>query len=171
MSDQAPQPRSAPEPEGDFSPGLLDDPSTAQSDRSKPYRGPDRRSRPTPRFSRYTLFGGRRKRGRRDGENENSFVDQYSPRLLAVMFWIGLMNIGDSFFTLHHIQAGAIELNPVAAWMLTTGRTGFVLLKASVITIPLIVLTLHKNFSLARVGIWTAAGAYTVLFAYHIALL
>jgi len=152
-------------------PGLLDDASTTPTSRSKSYRGPDRRERPTPRFSRFTLFGGRRRRGRRDGENENSFVDQYSPRLLAVMLWIGLMNIGDSFFTLHHIQAGAIELNPVAAWMLTTGRTGFVLLKASVIMIPLVVLTLHKNFSLARVGIWTAAGAYTVLFAYHIALL
>jgi hypothetical protein len=153
------------------SPGLLEDASTTPEVGSKSYRGPDRRSRPTPRFSRYTFLGGRRRRGRRDGENENSFVDRYSPRLLAVMLWIGLMNIGDSFFTLHHIQAGAIELNPVAAWMLTTGRTGFVLLKASMITIPLIVLTLHKNFSLARVGIWTAAGAYTVLFAYHIALL
>lgn len=139
--------------------------------RSKAYRGGDRRSRPTPRFSRYTFFGGRRRKARREHENENAFVDQYSPRLFAVMFWIALMNLGDSFFTLHHIQNGAIELNPVAAWMLTTGRTGFVVLKASVILIPLLVLTLHKNFSLARVGIWTAAGAYTLLLAYHIALL
>lgn len=151
--------------------GPLSGPSKGADESATPYRGPDRRRRPTPRFSRYTLLGGRRRRGRRDGENDNVFVDQYSPRLLAVMFWIGLMNIGDSFFTLHHIQSGAIELNPVAAWMLSTGRTGFVLLKASVITVPLIVLTLHKNFSLARIGIWTAAGAYTVLFAYHIALL
>jgi len=148
-------------------------PSTNSSagDPNRVYRGPDRRQRPTPRFSRYTFFGGRRKAGRRPGENENAFVDRYSPRLLAVMFWIGLMNVGDSFFTLHHIQSGAIELNPVAAWMLTTGRTGFVLLKCALITIPLIVLTLHKNFALARLGIWTAAGAYTVLLAYHIALL
>jgi hypothetical protein len=151
--------------------GSLDALAAAPKVESKSYRGPDRRRGPTPRFSRYTFFGGRRRRGRRDGENDNAFVDRYSPRLLLVMLWIGLMNIGDSFFTLHHIQAGAIELNPVAAWMLTTGRLGFVLLKASMITIPLIVLTLHKNFSLARIGIWTAAGAYTVLFAYHIALL
>lgn len=139
--------------------------------RTKSYRGPDRRTQPTPRFSRYTFFGGRRRGGRRDGEKENIFVDHYSPRLFAVMCWIGLMNIGDSFFTLHHIQSGAIELNPVAAWMLSTGRFGFVVLKCALITIPLVVLTLHKNFTLARMGIWTAACAYTVLFAYHIALL
>jgi hypothetical protein len=87
------------------------------------------------------------------------------------MLWIALMNAGDSFFTLLHLQAGGIELNPVAAMMLETGRIGFVLLKSLLITVPLIVLTLHKSFPLARVGIWTAAGAYTLLLAYHVALL
>lgn len=165
MSATPSEPVSPPRTPGSSSPYASEDAS------ARAYRGPDRRQRPTPRFSRYTFFGGRRKQGRRPGENENAFVDRYSPRLLAVMFWIGLMNVGDSFFTLHHIQSGAIELNPVAAWMLTTGRTGFVVLKCALITIPLIVLTLHKNFALARLGIWTAAGAYTVLLAYHIALL
>lgn len=135
------------------------------------YRGPDRRSRPTPRFSRFTLWGGRRRAGRRAGETEGIFVDQYSGRLLLVMLWIALMNAGDSFFTLLHLQSGGIELNPVAAAMLETGRLGFVLLKSLVITIPLIVLTLHKSFPLARLGIWTAAAAYTALLAYHVSLL
>ena len=135
------------------------------------YRGPDRRRRPTPRFSRYTLWGGRRRGGRRAGEAEGIFVDQYSGRLLLVMLWIALMNAGDSFFTLLHLQSGGIELNPVAAAMLGTGRIGFVLLKSLVITVPLIVLTLHKSFPLARLGIWTAAGAYTALLAYHVSLL
>lgn len=136
-----------------------------------PYRGPDRRSRPTPRFSRFTWSGGRRRRARRAGENDGSFVDQYSVRLVAIMIWIAAMNAGDSFFTLLHLQAGGIELNPVADAMLGTGRWGFVILKSALITIPLIVLTLHKNFPLARLGIWTAASAYTALLGYHIALL
>lgn len=135
------------------------------------YRGPDRRQRPTPRFSRFTLFGGRRRRARRAGENDGTFVDQYSGRLLAIMLWIAVMNAGDSFFTLLHLQAGGIELNPVAEAMLGTGRVGFVLLKSLLITVPLIVLTLHKNFPLARIGIWVAANAYTVLLGYHLALL
>lgn len=134
-------------------------------------RGADRRRRPTPRFSRYTLFGGRRRSVRRNEELEGSFVDQYSGRLFLLMVWIGLMNIGDSFFTLLHLQAGGIELNPFAAMLLGTGRTGFVVSKSLLISIPLVVLCLHKNFRLARLGLWVAAGCYSLLFGYHLYLL
>jgi hypothetical protein len=33
------------------------------------------------------------------------------------------------------------------------------------------VLTVHKNFSLARLGVYAAAGIYTLLVAYHLVLL
>jgi hypothetical protein len=138
---------------------------------SRSYRGPDRRGRPTPRFSRYTMWGGRRKGGRRTAEAVNTFVDQYSTRMWGLMIWIAAMNAGDSFFTLFHLQGGGIELNPVAELMLETGRVGFVALKSFLITVPLVVLCLHKNFSLARLGLWIAAGTYTVLLSYHVMLL
>jgi|SRR5882672_8075284 len=136
-----------------------------------PWRGEDRRQRATPRLSRYTFFGGRRRGSRRHGEDVGTFVDQYNTGVWAVMMWIALMNAGDSFFTLYHLQSGGIELNPVAALMLGTGRTGFVCLKSLLISVPLIVLCLHKNFPLARLGIWTAAAAYTALLVYHLTLL
>src|SRR5262245_3331079 len=78
------------------------------------YRGPDRRRGPTPRFSRFALWGGRRRKARRGSEREGSFVDLYGWRLFLMIVWIALMNIGDSFFTLVHLQAGGVELNPVA---------------------------------------------------------
>ena len=133
--------------------------------------GQDRRQRATPRISRYTFVGGRRRGARRLGERVGSFVDQYDRGVWAVMVWIALMNAGDSFFTLYHLQSGGIELNPVAALMLSSGRTGFVCWKSLLISVPLIVLCLHKNFPLARIGIWTAAAAYTTLFGYHLFLL
>lgn len=135
------------------------------------YRGPDRRARPTPRFSRFTLFGGRRRKPRRAAEVEGAFVDHYSPRLVLLLIWIALMNAADSFFTLVHIQAGGIELNPVAGAMLGFGRFGFVVAKGVLITVPLLVLCQHKNFSIARAGLWLASGAYTLLLAYHLSLL
>ena len=46
---------------------------------------PDRRSRPTPRLSRYSLFGGRRSDPQRAEEREGSFVDVYSG---SVLFWV-----------------------------------------------------------------------------------
>src|SRR5262245_28122856 len=134
------------------------------------YRGPDRRRSPTPRFSRYTFWGGRRRDFRRGEEREGSFVDVYGRQLLLLVLWIALMNVGDSFFTLVHLQAGGVELNPVANLLLTTGRWNFVFVKSILIGLALIVLAVHKNFHLARLGLWTAAGIYTCLVAYHLLL-
>lgn len=97
-------------------------------------------------------------------------MDRYSLRLWCLLLWIALMNIGDSYFTLIHLQAGGIELNPVAAGLLTLGRFEFVCVKSLLIGAALLVLTVHKNFALARIGIWVSAGTYTALCAYHLTL-
>jgi hypothetical protein len=136
-----------------------------------PARGPDRRAQPTPRLSRFSFLGGRRRSARRGGEGANSFVDQYGLTVWGLLLWVALMNAADSFFTLLHLQNGAVEVNPFAVWMLSTGRLGFVALKSILITLPLVVLCLHKNFALARIGLGVAAGTYTLLCAYHIWLL
>ena len=133
-------------------------------------RGPDRRVGPTPRISRFSFLGGRRRQFRREEEKEGSFVDRYSIRLWLLILWVALMNIGDSYFTLVHLQAGGIELNPIAGALLGTGRAGFVFVKSVLIALALCVLCLHKNFFLARLGLWIAAGSYTMLFAYHLSL-
>lgn len=133
-------------------------------------RGPDRRSERTPRFSKYILGSGRRRKIRRSEEAEGSFVDRYDTSLFFALLWIALMNVSDSFFTLVHLQNGGTEVNPIAAKLLETGRTGFVVWKSAVIGTALLVLCMHKNFALARWGMWTAAAAYTLLVAYHLLL-
>jgi hypothetical protein len=133
-------------------------------------RGADRRKQPTARFSRYSLGGGRRKRVRRPDEREGSYVDLYGLGILMAAIWVALMNTGDSYFTLVHLQSGGIELNPFAQMLLRTGRFGFVIAKGLMITLAVLVLIQHKNFWLARVGLWIAAGAYTVLNLYHLSL-
>lgn len=132
--------------------------------------GSDRRQSPTPRFSRYTLSGGRRRDVRRPEEQEGSYVDRYRRRVVLLVAWVALMNIGDSFFTLWHLQSGGIELNPVAAALLRSGRLGFVFWKSLMIALALLVLVLHKNFWMARVGLWISAGGYTLLNLYHLSL-
>jgi hypothetical protein len=137
---------------------------------SKRSVGTDRRARPTSRFSRYAFFGGRRRGPRRADEVADSFVDLYGSRLLLALFWIALLNVADSFFTIVHLQSGGAEVNPVANALLLTGRYSFVFVKSGVIALALVVLCMHKNFPLARAGIWLAAGAYTLLLGYHLAL-
>ena len=131
----------------------------------------DRRRSSTPRISRYSLFGGRRMTPRREEEREGAFVDRYDWPLVAVLAWVAIANVADSFFTLHHLQAGGIELNPIAEELLRAGHFGFVSIKCALISLALMVLLLHKNFAAARFGIWIAGVAYTLLFAYHLILL
>lgn len=130
----------------------------------------DRRRQATPRFSRYTLFGGRRRGPRRESERSGSFVDLYSKRLWALLLWVAAMNLADSYFTLVHLQAGGVELNPVADALLRTGRIGFVLSKSVLIGLALVVLCVHKNFLMARVGLLASAAIYTALVLYHLSL-
>ncbi|QDV06787.1 hypothetical protein Poly30_23020 [Planctomycetes bacterium Poly30] len=125
---------------------------------------------PTPRFSRFSIRGGRRATIQRGEEAEGSYVDVYSTWVLFWVLWVALMNIGDSFFTMVHLQAGGVEVNPVAAAMLKTGCFGFVFLKAVLIGVALLVLTLHKNFQLARFGLGLSTAAYTALVIYHLTL-
>lgn len=136
-----------------------------------PERLGDRRNNGTPRISRYSFGGGRRRDVRRDEEREGTFVDLYSPKILVIIGWVALMNGLDSFFTIYHLQAGGIELNPVAAGLLESGRFGFVFGKAFMITLALLVLVLHKNFYLARIGLMAAVSTYTALICYHLWLL
>jgi hypothetical protein len=133
-------------------------------------RGPDRRRNATPRFSLYSIWGGRRRGLRRGEEQAGTFVDVYGSRLWLVVMWVVLMNIADSFFTLVHLQNGGVEANPMAQALLRTGREGFVFWKCGLIGLALVVLTVHKNFPMARVGLWVSAGAYTLLLCYHLAL-
>lgn len=107
---------------------------------------------------------------RREEEREGAFVDLHGVRLWGLVLWVALMNVGDSYFTLLHLQAGGIELNPVAEALLGLGRPGFVFAKSILIAFALLVLAIHKNFFLARIGLWTAAATYTALVLYHLSL-
>lgn len=151
------------------SPGLAGAPAAPAGGRT--YRGPDRRQRPTPRFSRYSFWGGRRRRVRRHEEREGAFVDLFEWPLLLLAGWVALMNSADSFFTLYHLQAGGVELNPIADRLLRLGRENFVFWKAALIAGALLVLCVHKNFALARLGLAAATLTYTLLVFYHLWLL
>lgn len=166
-TDSDPQPNEDPRP----SPGIAEPEQQAVAqDGSHAPRGRDRRRKPTPRFSRFSLRGGRRMDVRRTVERDGTYVDRYGSVMLAVVLWVSLMNLGDSFFTIRHLQHGGIELNPIAQELLKTGKAGFVLWKGLLIGTALMVLTLHKNFTLARMGLWLSAGGYTVLCMYHLYL-
>jgi hypothetical protein len=153
------------------------DPSTAKAaavpSESTPHaagRGPDRRRRPTPIFSRYTFLGGRRRAARRAEEGEGLFVDRYSHRLVVLLLIFFTLTVLDSVFTVIYLRKGGEELNPIALWMLKQGDVPFVLLKGGLTAVCVLFVMLHKNFRYSRVALGIGFLFYFALAIYHIVL-
>ena len=87
--------------------------------------------------------------------------------MLIAIFTI---NIADAFFTLEWIGRGGVEGNPVMAWVLGFGQVPFLGLKCLAVGAWLLILMIHKNFTLARMGLWALLVFYSFLFAYHLFL-
>jgi len=82
-----------------------------------------------------------------------------------------VLNLMDAFFTLQWVHRGGAEANPFMAYMLELGDGFFLAQKCFVVGIWLIILTVHKNFRLAQIGLYSLAAIYTVLLAGHITLI
>lgn len=74
------------------------------------------------------LLRGRRKSARWDSDQkEYIYLDQYRPWLLVAIMLLAILSISDGLFTLHLIERGATEENPVMAWFLSQGAWPFMI--------------------------------------------
>ena len=121
-------------------------------------------------LSKYTFFGGRRKAGRRRGEQENIYVDVYSPKLVALLLVFFALTVIDSVSTLIYLGKGGRELNPIAQWMIDQGGAFFVVLKGVLSGLCLLFVMLHKNFKPARTALGVGFTFYLLLGVYHLVL-
>jgi len=153
----------------DWSPPPEEEPFFAPEG-GKQFAGLDRRRRPTPAWSRYSFFGGRRRKFRSREAARNAFVDLHGPFALASITLLLGLNILDSFFTLLHVQGGGGELNPVMQWFLEMGPMPFLFWKSFLVGLSLVVLCVYKNFRGGRVGFSIAFCAYASLLGYHLTL-
>ena len=131
-------------------------------------RGDDRRRRPTPALSRYSLLGGRRAGDRREDGVAPHYVDRYEPLLAAALVAIAALCAFDAVFTLLYIQRGGSEANPLMAAVIDWGPRPFLVVKCVVTNAGLIVLCLHKNFRYVKQVIGALLGIYTLLLGYHL---
>ena len=136
----------------------------------RPYRGQDRRRKPTAFLSRYSFFGGRRKGGRRPGDDRNSYVDLYSFRVWAFLSIFLVLNILDSHFTLIYLERGGEEGNPVAVKLLEAGMTTFLFVKAMGVGLAASLFCVMKNFRNGRLGVAIGLVMYQLLLFYHLTL-
>ena len=130
----------------------------------------DRRTRPTPMFSRFSFLGGRRTGDRRDPQAAGIYVDLYEPWLAGAFVAIGVLCALDAVFTLLYIQRGGTEANPIMDHVIGWGPRPFVLVKCGITNLGLLVLCLHKNFRHVKFVVGVLLGLYTALLGYHIYL-
>lgn len=110
---------------------------------------PDRRSRPTKPFSRYSLKGFR-SRSRRSGEDKNYYVDRYEPRYFVLITLILLLCVLDAYFTLKILQAGGKELNPFMLRIMNKNPVLALVIKYLITAAGIAVLIVFKNFVVFR---------------------
>ena len=130
----------------------------------------DRRRGPTPMFSRYTFFGGRRQNARREGEAVNRFYDKHGQGLFFLACAIILLNTLDAFFTLLFLGHGGEELNPVAAWFLELGPEVFLAVKTIGIGVCTAYLVMVCRFRGVIWGIVFVVAIYSALLVWHLVL-
>lgn len=123
-------------------------------------------------FSRYVLWGGRRRHVRRKEEREGSFVDLHGPRALAIALAVVALNLLDAWFTLLFLSHGGTELNPIVQQVLESDwhPWPFVLMKTLGIGLACAFLIMAKYFRPARYGLWFVFVGYSVLLCWHLYL-
>jgi hypothetical protein len=120
---------------------------------AKQRRGTDRRRAPTPAFSRYTLVG-RRLRNRRDADPAGRYyVDRSDGRYQLMLWGLALLVSVDALSTLFILDSGGGESNPLMAWLYGHGSAWFLGVKLGTLAAALPLLTVHRFFPVARLGL------------------
>jgi hypothetical protein len=133
--------------------------------------GEDRRQRPTPMVSRYTLFG-RRRRNRRDTDpGSHYYVDWIEGPYLRALVWVCIFIVLDSLSTLYIISRGGSEANPLMRWILERGTFVFLASKLATAIVGFFLLAVHRFFPIARALVILLLSAYGILVLYHMLLL
>jgi len=94
-------------------------------------------------------------------------VDVYHRQDVMMLAAIFILNVFDAFFTLIWLRKGGVEGNPVMDLLIRAGDGVFLAQKCFVVGIWLLVLTIHKNFRVARVGLWMLLLLYGSVLVYH----
>jgi hypothetical protein len=112
--------------------------------------GRDRRTHQFPKI-KYLLFSGRRARARRKEDRYQTFYfDRYSSKLFAAIMAILFLSVLDALLTLHLIENGSTEINPLMSYFLKSGTLVFLVTKYFLTCMGVIILLLFRNAFIAR---------------------
>jgi len=117
----------------------------------------------------YGFFRSRRRDSRRDTESEPLFVDWHHPWLFFLATGIMFMSGLDAFMTLQLLERGAIEINPVMAFMIGQGTLTFAVSKMMLTgfcVLALVFLSRSRFLNRIRTGL-----ILTIFFSFYAVLI
>ena len=147
-----------------------------RKDKAAPQGGRDRRELRDRRQTPTNPFGWRAFRGRRhtvrraSDRSRHPYTDRYSRLLLLLSLLLILLCVADGLYTLLHISAGAVEVNPLMNSLLSRGPFIFFGAKFILTACGIILLVLYWQTRLARWVLTSCVAVYTVLFCYQVML-
>jgi hypothetical protein len=109
----------------------------------------DRRKRPTPALSRFTVRGQRRSFRRKDEQVRGGYVDRYGSGILFLIVLVVGLNVIDALLTMMILEDGGWETNPVVRSVIQLYGDRFWIWKFAIVSVPSILLCLHSKFRLA----------------------
>ena len=129
----------------------------------------DRRRRPTPMLSRYTLRGRRRSIRRQGDRKRHIYVDQYGVPVFILLIAILVLGSADALLTLYHVSVNeAVEMNPVMNFFLGISSKVFFNVKFILTLLCLLVLCLHKNLLVVKYILAAVLILYLIIVLNHI---
>jgi Domain of unknown function (DUF5658) len=144
-----------------------------QEDLAPGRSGTDRR-RLSLRSLVYGAWRGRRVAERRTG-TQAGYVDRYPSSVVLAAVALFALAVADAYGTLVLLEAGAQEINPVMEALLQAEPAWFVPMKLAITAVGVLLLVLHKNFSLGQIPalkiLYGLLGLYGCLIAYEGVLL
>jgi type IV secretory pathway TrbL component len=114
--------------------------------------GKDRRQMRMAGIGRLFYNGRRQDLRRADDRRKLALMDQYSPRIFAIIVVILFLSLFDAVLTLVLISNGAVELNPVMAYFLSKGDMAFLITKylLTALSVTIVVLINYVFIRLLR---------------------
>jgi len=131
-------------------------------------RTAERRTQEISPFSHYRLLGRRRELRRNSGEEavaEHLHLDLYPRRFMAVAVSIMLFCFMDAINTLHLLDRGASEVNPVMDLLIQQSPQLFILCKLLLTSLGMLMLMAYHNKRIS-IGIRVRSLLYAVLVSY-----
>jgi hypothetical protein len=110
----------------------------------------ERRKKPTPALSRFTLWGRRRIFRRKIDQQKGGYVDQYNALIFFFLISAVALNMLDVFTTIVVLDLGGREINPIVRSAIEVYGDEFWGWKFVIVSACVVLLCLHCKFRKAK---------------------